>query len=411
MAAKNMLVILSNAHQARALSCAGHPVVRTPHLDALARRGTRFVAAYAPATARAPSFAALATGRMPTAIGRHLGDDDPYDGAIPAWQHAVRDAGRTVVAIGALACRAPAGGDHGFSHRRLAGAAAALPAAGPSAGPGESDQTRADRDIASEAQIWLREEAPRQGAPWCLLVSLATPGYPLIAPPEHYYAADPERLPLLGPPPAEDEAALRRRLAAYYGLVAFADEQVGRILDCLEQTGLVLSTRVLYAATRGESAGLRGLWGTPSLHEESVGVPMILAGHGVPQRTVVATPVSLRDLFPTVLDTLGLAAEAPEGTCSLVALARGARPARAVVAEHRPAGGREPTVMLRDERWKLICRPGQPPQLFDLDADPDERADLGASPAHAALRERLEARLAAALGAGAETSAGRAARR
>ncbi|GIX10843.1 sulfatase-like hydrolase/transferase [Elioraea sp.] len=411
MAAKNLLVILSDAHQARALSCAGHPTARTPHLDALARRGTRFIAAYAPATARAAAFAALATGRMPTAIGRHLDDDDPYDGAIPAWQHAVRDAGHAVVAIGALACHDPAGGDHGFSDRRLAGAAAALPAAGPLAGPGESDQTRADRDIASEAQIWLREEAPRQGVPWCLLVSLATPGYPLIAPPEHYYAADPERLALPERSSAEDEAALRRRLAAYHGLVAFADEQVGRILDCLEQTGLALSTRVLYAAMRGESAGLRGPWGAPDLHEESIGVPMILAGHGVPQRTVVATPVSLRDLFPTVIDTLGLAAEAPEGTCSLVAVARGARPAREVVAEHRPAGACEPAVMLRDERWKLIRRSGQPPQLFDLDADPDERADLGASPAHAALRMRLEARLAAALGAGTARGAARAARR
>ncbi|MFN6999922.1 sulfatase-like hydrolase/transferase [Elioraea tepidiphila] len=440
MAAKNLLVILSDEHQPRALSCAGHPVARTPNLDALARRGTRFSAAYTPSPICVPARAALATGRTLAAMGRYFDNADPYDGAVPSWHHAVRDAGHTVVSIGKLHFRGLPGDDHGFSEERLAmhvvdgkGDLLALirdetapPRKGAAklaamAGPGESDYTRYDRDIASEAQVWLREEAPRQDRPWCLFVSLVTPHFPLIAPPEHYYATEPERLalPKLYAPEerprhpfladyartipydaaVRDEATVRRMLAGYYGLVAFMDEQVGRILDCLEQTGLSLSTRVLYASDHGDNVGARGLWGKSTMYEESVGVPMILAGHGVPPRTVVATPVSLLDVFPTVLDTLGIAAEAPAGTASLVSVARGARPQREVIAEYHAAGSRQAAFMLRDARWKYIRYVDYPPQLFDLDSDPEELVDLGESPAHASLRAGFEARLVAALGA------------
>lgn len=440
MVAKNLLVILSDEHQPQALSCAGHPVARTPNLDALARRGTRFTAAYTPSPICVPARAALATGQPLAHMGRYFDNADPYDGAVPSWHHVARAAGHRVVAIGKLHFRGLPGDDHGFSEERLAmhvvegkgdllglirdetapprRGAAKLAAM---AGPGESDYTRYDRDIASAAQVWLREEAPRQTKPWCLFVSLVTPHFPLIAPPEHYYATRPDRIPLPklyapGQRPrhpfledyartipydaaVEDEATLRRMLAGYYGLVAFMDEQVGRILACLEDTGLSASTRVLYASDHGDNAGARGLWGKSTMYEESVGVPLILAGPDVPRRAVVAVPVSLLDVFPTVLDTLGVAAEPPPGTCSLVRLARGARPAREVIAEYHATASRQAAFMLRDERWKYVRYVDYPPQLFDLDADPEELVDLGTSPAHAEIRARLEARLVAALGA------------
>src|SRR5262249_7559447 len=63
MKAKNLLFIISDEHQARALSCAGHPIVRTPSIDRLAARGTRFTAAYPPAPICARARASWATGR------------------------------------------------------------------------------------------------------------------------------------------------------------------------------------------------------------------------------------------------------------------------------------------------------------------------------------------------------------
>jgi choline-sulfatase len=296
----NLLVILSDEHNPRALGCAGHPFVRTPNLDALAARGTRFAAAYTPSPICVPARAALATGQALHAMGRHYDNADPYDGAVRSWHHALREAGHEVVSIGKLHFRGLPGDDHGFSEERLAmhvvegkgdllalirdetapaRKGAAKLAAG--AGPGESDYTRYDRDICAAAQVWLRERAKAApGQPWCLFVSLVTPHFPLTAPPEHYYLYPPE---VVGLPklyakeqrPAHpfltdyaatipydshvpDTATAQRMLAGYYGLVSFMDEQVGKILAALEASGLGTSTRVLYASDHGDNAGARG---------------------------------------------------------------------------------------------------------------------------------------------------------
>ena len=60
---KNLLIIMSDEHQSRALSCAGHPIAKTPHLDALAARGTRFSNAYTPSPICVPARAAFASGK------------------------------------------------------------------------------------------------------------------------------------------------------------------------------------------------------------------------------------------------------------------------------------------------------------------------------------------------------------
>ena len=65
MTQSNLLIILSDEHQARAMGCAGHDFVQTPHLDALAARGTRFTNAYTPSPICVPARASFATGRYP----------------------------------------------------------------------------------------------------------------------------------------------------------------------------------------------------------------------------------------------------------------------------------------------------------------------------------------------------------
>ena len=446
---RNLLVILSDEHSPKALGCAGHPFVHTPNLDALAARGTRFAAAYTPSPICVPARAALATGRMLHAMGRHYDNADPYDGAIRSWHHALRDAGHEVVSIGKLHFRGlpgdPSRGlpsdDHGFSEERLAmhvvdgkgdllalirdetapaRKGAAKMAAG--AGPGESDYTRYDRDICADAQIWLRNRAKAApDKPWCLFVSLVTPHFPLTAPPEHFYRYPPE---LVGMPklyaPEErphhpfladyaatipydrhvpDTATVQRMMAGYYGLVSFMDEQVGKILACLEACGLGAETRVLYASDHGDNVGARGLWGKSNMYEESAGVPVLLAGEGVPRGATCATPVSLTDVFATVLDAVGCAEKPPVGSESLFGLARGASAGRRVVSEYHASGSREAAFMLREGRWKYLRYVTYPTQLFDLEADPEELRDLAGDPAYAATLTRLEAALRAELGA------------
>ena len=99
---KNLLVIMSDEHQARAMGCAGHPCVLTPNLDSLADRGVRFSNAYTPSPICVPARASFATGRY---VHRNRLWDNamPYDGAIPGWGHALQKAGIAVESIGQAA--------------------------------------------------------------------------------------------------------------------------------------------------------------------------------------------------------------------------------------------------------------------------------------------------------------------
>lgn len=433
----NLLFILSDEHSPKALGCVGHPFVRTPNLDALAARGTRFLAASTPSPICVPARAALATGQPLHRLGRYFDNADPYEGGVRSWHHALREAGHRVVSIGKLHFRGAPGDDHGFSEEQLAmhvvdgkgdllglirddgmaprGGAAKLSG---SAGPGESDYTRYDRDITAAAQVWLREEAPRQDRPWCLFVSLVTPHFPLIAPPEHYYAyrdlpapkqygrSERPQHPFIADyagtmaydSHVQDAATVQRMLAGYYGLVSFMDEQVGKILRCLDDCGLGDATRVLYSSDHGDNVGARGLWGKSTMYEESVGVPMILAGKGVAAGAVVGTPVSLTDVHATVLEAVGVAEPPPAGSVSLFGVASGAAPAdRAVLSEYHATGSREAAFMLRDRRHKYVRYVSYPTQLFDLERDPEELADLAGDPSHAATLAAMEARLGAIL--------------
>ncbi len=447
---QNLLVILSDEHNPKALGCAGHPFVHTPNLDALAARGTRFTAASTPSPICVPARAALATGQNLHRMGRYYDNADPYDGQVRSWHHALREAGHEVVSIGKLhfrglpadPSRGLAADDHGFSEEKLAmhvvdgkGDLLALirdetapPRQGAAkmakgAGPGESDYTRYDRDITAAAQIWLRQKAaaPAAEKPWCLFVSLVTPHFPLVAPPEHFYRYPPQvvgmpKLYAQGERPkhpfiadyartipydshVKDAATAQRMMAGYYGLVSFMDEQVGKILACLEDCGLGASTRVLYTSDHGDNVGARGLWGKSVMYEESVGIPMILAGQGVPRGALCDTAASLTDVFATVLDAVGCAEAPPPGSASLFELAQGAGQGRRVLSEYHASGSREAAIMLRDGPWKYVRYASYPPQLFNLAEDPEELRDLATEPGSKPVLARLEAALREELGA------------
>ncbi|MBU8542200.1 MULTISPECIES: sulfatase-like hydrolase/transferase [Roseomonadaceae] len=437
---QNLLIILSDEHAPRALGCAGHPFVHTPNLDRLAATGTRFAAAYTPSPICVPARAALATGQALHEMGRYADNADPYDGGIRSWHHALRDAGHEVVSIGKLHFRGQPGDDHGFSEEKLAmhvvdgkgdllalirdetaparKGAAKMSAA---AGPGESDYTRYDRDIAAAAQIWLRERAKAApGKPWVLFVSLVTPHFPLTAPPEHFYRYPPE---VVGMPKlyardqrpthpflqdyastipydasVRDQATVQRMMAGYYGLVSFMDEQVGKILGALEGAGLGASTRVLYTSDHGDNVGARGLWGKSVMYEEAVGVPMILAGDGVPAGRISAIPVCLTDIGATALEAVGCAEAPPPHATSLFQIALGAAPDRVALSAYHASGSREAAFMLRDGPYKYVRYASYPPQLFDLAADPEELVDLATDPANALLIARMEISLRQRLG-------------
>ncbi|MEL0021370.1 MAG: sulfatase-like hydrolase/transferase, partial [Rickettsiales bacterium] len=194
-----------------------------------------------------------------------------------------------------------------------------------------------------------------------------------------------------------DDDERRLAYASYLALISFVDAQIGFILDTLEELGLERETRVLYTSDHGDSAGARGLWGKFNFFEESAKVPMILAGPGVPQGEVCTTPVSLTDCHATILDGLGVARATDDpatGSRSLFDIAAAPdEPERIVLSQYHAFASPSAGYMLRRGRYKYHYYVGYPPELFDLEADPEERNDLARDPAHAGTLARMEALL------------------
>ena len=431
----NLLFILSDEHSRRVLGCYGHPMIRTPNLDRLAASGVRFTDAYTNSPICVPARAALATGRYVHRI-RFWDNAIAYDGSVPSWHHRVRDAGHEVVSIGKLHFRG-ADDDNGFTEEvmplhvvdgigdpvgwlrdPLPERRAALRLAN-DAGRGDSSYQQYDERITAAAVDWLKARAAARGdKPWVLFVSLVCPHFPLIARPEWYdlYPEDEVPLPALYEAAERqpdhpyiaairqcqiydrsfDDVKLRRALAAYFGLVSFVDDNVGKLMRTLEVTGLADTTRILYSADHGDNLGTRRLWGKSTMYEESAGIPMIFAGPEVPQGFVCREPVSLVDAFPTVTDCVGLPPHPDDRDlpgASLFEIVKGTAPRRTILSEYHAAGAATGAFMIRKGKFKYVYYAGMPPQLFDLDADPQETRDLAREPGYAGLVADCEVEL------------------
>ncbi|MEO0402721.1 MAG: sulfatase-like hydrolase/transferase [Pseudomonadota bacterium] len=426
--AKNLLVILSDEHQSRAMGCAGHPFVKTPHLDALAARGTRFTNAYTPSPICVPARASFATGR-PVHHTRAWDNAMPYDGSIPGWGHALQDKGVTCESVGKLHYRTPedpAGFDAMHIPMMVAGGVGMVWATlrdektrkvgtgrmlGDYIGPGDSTYTDYDHSVTTRTCAWLADAGD---APWCLYVGLVAPHFPLVVPQQFYDLYDPSDLPAAKLHPSDGhprhpwiekqnafmdtEAKFKNAdertaaMIAYFGLCTFLDHNVGRILGALDTAGFGDTTTVVYTSDHGDNVGARGLWGKSNMYEESVAIPMIMAGPDVPVGTC-DTAVDLLDVSATIVDHFD--AE-PTGTgTALPDIIANPDPERAILSQYHAAGSVSGAFMLRKGRYKLIHYVGFEDELFDLASDPQELQNLATNPQYFGVRTSLRAQMEA----------------
>ena len=427
----NLIVIMSDEHQARALGCAGHALVRTPNLDTLAARGTRCTQAYTPSPICVPARASFATGRYPHQT-RLWDNAMPYDGSIPSWGHALQAQGVKVESIGKLHYRSehdPAGFDVEHLPMMVAGNVGMVWASirkederivgpkrmlGDYIGPGSSAYTDYDQAVVERSRAWLAEHA-HESQPWCLYIGLVAPHFPLVVP-QPYFDLYPEHsLPAVKLHPDQgharhpwvekqnafmdsealfaDAAERSRAMSAYYGLCTWLDHNVGQILAALDDHGLSDRTTVVYTSDHGDNLGARGLWGKSNMYEESVAVPMILAGPDIPTG-VCTTPVNLLDLSLTIARHFGADLAAAAGTRDLHSIIASApEPDRVIFSEYHAAGAVSGAFMLRKGRWKLIHYLGFADELFDLESDPEELHNLAPQPHLVGVRQDLHAEL------------------
>ena len=427
----NVLLIVTDDQRPDTIHALGNDAIRTPNLDRLVREGTAFTRAVSPNPLCVPSRAEILTGCSGFRNGVLPGfRNDPAPGLV-TWPEAMRKAGYRAYHVGKwdVAGR-PVTRGYDASLGLLAGGApiqrGKLDARGreTTGYPGWVFQDDAGRmfpgrgvGLAPDTDVQLADAAiellnrPGDG-PVFLHVNFTGPHDPLLRPPgvEPY---DPARMPLqanflpappfefgnrggrdemLYPPPRTAEG-IREELALYYGVITHVDAQIGRIRAALEATGRAANTLILFTSDNGLAIGSHGLVGKSNMYEHSVGVPLIVAGPGVAAGRRCASPVYLRDLYPTACDLAG--APFPSGLDGR---------SRATVARGGEGDPDEPVFgyymdyqrMVRVGGWKLIRYPklGRD-QLFDLSRDPDELTDLSADPGSAAALAKLDGTLKA----------------
>jgi len=437
-AGPNLILILTDDQRWDTLGCTGHPFIRTPTIDRLARDGVRFENAFVITPVCAPSRATILTGRSTFAHGV-LNND----GVLPRREKTIatylKQAGYQTAFLGKyhlgrnsqpkpgwdhwVEYTAPQEGGRGSTYRNAVFTVdgQAVPR------PGFSTDV-----LAEYAVDWIGR--PRD-APFFLLLALRN-AHARWLPPERHRALytdaplrlptsyrDPvERLPRFirgeqtAPPiiPADwmetfyegarekyTDDTLPRLLLDYARMIPSIDETVAKICDALRARGLGNNTVILYTSDNGLLAGEHGILGKGLPYEPSIRVPLILydpRAHDGGRR--LKQQVLNLDLAPTVLELAGLTPP-PEmtGRSLLPLLADPQIACRQdwLIYSHVPPDARQRPdyIGLRSEQWKYVryLRGGLEEELFDLRGDPDERCNLAGSPQHVARLEQFRARM------------------
>ncbi|KAL8995433.1 MAG: hypothetical protein Q9169_004845 [Polycauliona sp. 2 TL-2023] len=399
--------------------------IKTPNIDALAARSTVFSSAYCASPLCAPSRSSLCTGQLPTKIGA-WDNASPLGCEVPTYAHYLRREGYETVLAGKMHFIGEQlhgfeerltsdiyPGDFGWSvnwdepDRRLEWYhnTSSINQAGPCI---RSNQLDFDEEVMFKSTRYLYAAARRKPSdrPFCLTVSLTHPHDPYTIHKKYWDRYESEDIPMpdisipdedqdphsqrllqvegLTEEKPSDEAILRAR-RAYFGAVSYVDDNVGRVLEVLEECGLDDNTIVIFSADHGDMLGERGLWYKMSWFEGSARVPLLIS---YPQRFTtkdVTQNVSSLDLLPTLVDLVGGSIDSRlplDGTSLLPYLESSeglVTTNDTVYGEYAGEGTIAPLMMIKRGPWKFITCPVDPPQLFNLKTDPHELHNLATS--------------------------------
>ena len=415
---QNLIFIFSDQHNREKIGCYGDPYAITPNLDRLASAGTLFENAYCNSPVCVPSRSSMITGDYPHK-NNFWDNAHPYCGEQKGFGHVLTEQGFSITTTGKLHYKGNCdlglpdqrfplhvkGGTGDFYSlvRQLGSAKPKMFAAAANGHVGESDYTIYDRKTTASAIDFLKNEAPLKQEPWVLFLGYACPHFPLIVPEEYYNMYEGVELPdpkqfseavrplhpvlnamrvFVGSIYA-DMATARKIVRLYYALTTFLDAQIGAVLDTVKQLGMEDSVRIIYSSDHGDTVGDHGMFYKHSMFEGSVGVPMIMRGSDVPAGKRVKTPVSLVDIYPTVLDCVGAKndrfSQLP-GMSLFRILEMDTDMERPIFSEYHAGGALAAEFMLRKGKWKYVYYPEYAPMLFDLEEDPDELHDLVGDP-------------------------------
>ncbi len=350
----NLLLITLDTTRADRLGCYGYAAAQTPVIDALAKRSVLFERAYAPAPMTAPSHVSMFTGLFPPEHGVWTNGGVGLAPDVPVLPEILRRQGYTTAAfISSVVLEPRCGLGRGFDK---------YDAELPRVNSADDDDHVGGRDgkLAVDAALkWLAQRSSA-AAPFFCWLHLFDPHEPYLKHPDDF----------------GDKFAER----PYDAEIAYVDQQLGRLFSALEQEGLLQRTIIVIIGDHGESLGEHGeRQHGYMLHDSTLRVPFLIVDpreKGPGRR--VSTPVSLVDVFPTLLTLVGLK---PPPECELRDLApalRGDSLAPRVCYSQTLEAYQEarwsPLQSLTTERWRYV-RTSQP-ELYDLEADPRELKNL-----------------------------------
>lgn len=449
----NVLFIISDDLTATALSCYGNTVCRTPNIDRLAARGTRFTQAYCQGTYCGPSRASFMSGYYPHATGV-LGYTSPRPaiGERATWAQHFKNAGYYTARVSKIYhMGVPGGIEEGGDGRNHDGGNGADDAAswterfnspGPewkAPGTGETlegnpdgrkpvvggntfvvveadgdDLVHSDGKTAVKAAELIRQHA---GKPFFLAVGFVRPHVPFVAPRKYFEPFLPYDQLTLPPKVAGDwddipkaginyktsvnmKMDVRRQkkaLGGYYACVSYMDAQVGKVLAALRESGVEDNTIVIFTSDHGYHLGEHDFWAKVSLRDESSRVPLIIRVPGKPP-AVCHSLTELLDLYPTVARLCGLEVQARlQGRDISRVFDQPGHRVREMVFSVAPSSK---GFLLRSEKWAYLQYAEDASggvELFDLTKDPGQFTNLALKPEFGPMVADFQTKLAAKL--------------
>ncbi|NNE21985.1 MAG: choline-sulfatase [Rhizobiales bacterium] len=435
--APNIVLIMADQLAPQFTGAYGHPLVKTPHMDALAARGARFDAAYCNAPLCAPSRFSFMAGQLVTRIAAYDNASE-FPASVPTFAHYLKMMGYRTCLSGKMHFVGP-DQMHGFDERvttdiypsdyawtpdwelpderidkwyhnmksvREAGVAAT------------TFQIDYDEEVGFFAKRKIFDYARERTEPFCLVASFIHPHDPYVARKDWWDLYDPADIDMPAFDLARDEQdrfsqrvmdgieastvavtddEVRNARHAYYANTSYFDSKVGELVKTLQEAEMLDDTVVIVTADHGDMLGERGLWYKMNFFEHSARVPMIMAGPGI-ENTTVPNACSLVDILPTMLDFAATSGAArpelgqPIDGRSLLTLASGGTDdADEAIGEYCAEMTSHPVFMIRRGKFKYIHCDIDPPQLFNLETDPQEKVNLTGDAGYAATVEAFAA--------------------
>jgi arylsulfatase A-like enzyme len=393
----------------------GHPQVKTPNMDRLAKRGTLFTNAHCQSPLCNPSRSSLLTGLRPSTTGIYglkpgIREVDALKNHVTLPQ-TFTSAGYFTFTCGKI---------YHDSSLKLADQPREFNTWGPAPGLPKSpkrfvplpnphpamdwgpfpknDEDQADWKIASAA-IEAIKNAPRD-KPFFISVGFRLPHVPCYASQKwfDFYPDDKLVMPPVNDGDRDDTPMFswylhwklpeprlsqlrkighwRSLVRAYLASTSFVDSQVGRVLQALEEAGLADDTIIVLWSDHGYHLGEKGITGKNTLWERSTRVPLMFAGPGIAKNAKCSRPAELLDIFPTLLELGRFPARKDLEGLSLVPQLRDAKAAR-----DRPAitTHNQGNHAIRTEQWRYIRYADGSEELYDIHKDPREWTNLAAN--------------------------------